>query len=232
VRYNRLVKLRGSSWFLVTLMMWLLPVSKQIRKPWKVCSHPCVVKPVSSQKLTLGTVRFELICVPLSRVWKTTWMGGVYPHRVYAVCHGNRSTVVSQPKLSEHATWFYLHYSRAVESRFEGGSILEGDYAQLEFRVAGFLADDEGIKTDVDAGTDVHSYTASVIGCSRQDAKAHTFKPLYGGVSGTEDQKRYYNAFKEKYNNVTKWHEFLQKHAVTKKYIQLTFGQTVCFSTR
>ena len=35
----------------------------------------------------------------------------------------------------------------------------------------------------------------------------HTFKPLYGGVSGTEDQKRYYRAFKQKYNGVTDWHE-------------------------
>ena len=118
---------------------------------------------------------------------------------------------------------------RAVESRFEGGSILEGDYAQLEFRVAGFLADDEGIKQDVEIGTDVHNYTASVIGCSRQDAKAHTFKPLYGGVSGTEDQKRYYNAFKEKYNGVTKWHEELQKHAVMKKHIRLPSGRQYAF---
>lgn len=118
---------------------------------------------------------------------------------------------------------------KAVESRFEGGYILEGDYAQLEFRVAGFLADDPAIREDVEAGTDVHSYTASVIGCSRQDAKAHTFKPLYGGVSGTEDQKRYYNAFKEKYNNVTKWHERLQKDAVTKKYIELPSGRQYAF---
>ena len=118
---------------------------------------------------------------------------------------------------------------RAVESRFEGGSILEGDYAQLEFRVAGFLADDEGIKHDVEIGTDVHNYTASVIGCSRQDAKAHTFKPLYGGVSGTEGQKRYYSAFKEKYNGVTKWHEELQKHAVMKKHIRLPSGRQYAF---
>ena len=77
---------------------------------------------------------------------------------------------------------------KAVESRFDGGSILEGDYSQLEFRVAGYLASDEMVLNDVEAGTDVHSYTASVIGCTRQEAKAHTFKPLYGGVSGTEDQ--------------------------------------------
>lgn len=118
---------------------------------------------------------------------------------------------------------------KAVESRFPDGYILEGDYAQLEFRVAGFLSNDDAIREDVEAGTDVHSYTASVIGCSRQDAKAHTFKPLYGGVSGTEDQKRYYSAFKEKYNNVTKWHERLQKDAVTKKYIELPSGRQYAF---
>ena len=118
---------------------------------------------------------------------------------------------------------------KAVESRFEGGSILEGDYSQLEFRVAGYLANDEGILTDVEAGTDVHSYTASVIGCTRQEAKAHTFKPLYGGVSGTEDQQRYYRAFKDKYSGVTNWHKDLQKDAVTKKEITLPSGRQYAF---
>ena len=118
---------------------------------------------------------------------------------------------------------------RAVESRFEGGSILEGDYAQLEFRVAGFLAKDAGIRNDVDAGTDVHSYTANIIGCTRQEAKAHTFKPLYGGVSGTEDQKRYYRAFKQKYSGVSDWHELLQRDAVTKSHIKLPSGRQYCF---
>ena len=118
---------------------------------------------------------------------------------------------------------------RAVESRFEGGQILEGDYSQLEFRVAGYLANDDGILTDVEAGTDVHSYTASVIGCTRQEAKAHTFKPLYGGVSGTEDQQRYYRAFKEKYRGVTNWHKDLQKDAVTKKEITLPSGRQYAF---
>jgi DNA polymerase I-like protein with 3'-5' exonuclease and polymerase domains len=118
---------------------------------------------------------------------------------------------------------------KAIESRFEGGSILEGDYAQLEFRVAGFLASDDNIRLDVEAGTDVHSYTASIIGCSRQDAKAHTFKPLYGGVSGTDNQQRYYRAFKQKYVEVTEWHKKLQKDAVTKKEITLPSGRAYCF---
>ena len=115
------------------------------------------------------------------------------------------------------------------ESRFEGGSIIEGDYSQLEFRVAGFLADDSQIYKDVREGVDVHSYTASVIGCDRQTAKADTFKPLYGGTTGTPEQQNYYRAFKKKYEGVTDWHEDLQKEAVQTKQIILPSGRRYCF---
>jgi len=118
---------------------------------------------------------------------------------------------------------------KVVESRFEGGSILEGDYSQLEFRVAGFLAKDAQAYIDVRDGTDVHNYTASIIGCTRQEAKAHTFKPLYGGTTGTEDQKRYYSAFKEKYEGVTQWHDELQREAVEKRVITLPSGRQYAF---
>jgi len=118
---------------------------------------------------------------------------------------------------------------KVVESRWNGGKILEGDYSQLEFRVAGFLSGDQNIYDDVVAGTDVHSYTADIIGCSRQDAKAHTFKPLYGGVSGTDAQKRYYNAFKDKYVAVTEWQDDNQRQAVDRGYITLPSGRQYHF---
>ena len=118
---------------------------------------------------------------------------------------------------------------KVVESRFEGGTIVEGDYSQLEFRVAGFLANDSQIYTDVKDGVDVHSYTASVIGCDRQTAKADTFKPLYGGTTGTANQQRYYRAFKEKYSGVTEWHDKLQREAVETKRIVLPSGRTYSF---
>ena len=118
---------------------------------------------------------------------------------------------------------------KVVESRFENGKIIEGDYSQLEFRVAGFLAQDEQAYVDVREGTDVHSYTAGVIGCSRQEAKAHTFKPLYGGTTGTEDQQRYYRAFKEKYGGVSTWHEDLQREAVEKRVVTLPSGRQYAF---
>jgi DNA polymerase I-like protein with 3'-5' exonuclease and polymerase domains len=118
---------------------------------------------------------------------------------------------------------------KVVESRFDGGKIIEGDYSQLEFRVAGFLANDAQAYIDVREGTDVHSFTASIIGCSRQEAKAHTFKPLYGGTTGTPAQQDYYRAFKEKYANVTEWHEELQREAVEKRVISLPSGRQYAF---
>ena len=60
-----------------------------------------------------------------------------------------------------------------VVSRWDGGKILEGDYSQLEFRVAGFLANDDQVYADVQKGFDVHSFSAEALGVSRQEAKAH-----------------------------------------------------------
>ena len=117
----------------------------------------------------------------------------------------------------------------AIVSRHEGGYILEGDYSQLEFRVAGYLSKDPVIYEEVESGFDVHSYTAEIMGVSRQDAKAHTFKPLYGGVLGTNREMAYYSAFRNKYQGVTQWHDKLQEEAVTKKTVTLPSGREYAF---
>ena len=114
---------------------------------------------------------------------------------------------------------------KVITSRFEKGKVAEIDFAQLEFRTAVFLAQDEQGMRDIENGVDVHQYTADVIGVSRQQAKGHTFKPLYGGMSGTEDEKRYYDAFKDKYKGITAWHEKLQNEALKYKMITLPTGR-------
>jgi DNA polymerase I-like protein with 3'-5' exonuclease and polymerase domains len=88
-------------------------------------------------------------------------------------------------------------------ARQDGWFIGEADGAQLEFRVAAHLGRDSVALADIYNGTDIHSYTAKIIGCSRQDAKAHTFKPLYGGRSGTPAQVKYYDRFVQKYQGVS-----------------------------
>ncbi len=118
---------------------------------------------------------------------------------------------------------------KVVTSRFEGGKILEIDFAQLEFRTAVYLAQDKQGMEDIKNNIDVHQYTADIIGVSRQDAKAHTFKPLYGGVTGTEDEKRYYTKFLEKYKDIKAWHEKLQSEAIRYKRIKLPTGREYAF---
>jgi len=118
---------------------------------------------------------------------------------------------------------------KVVVSRFEGGRILEVDFSQLEFRTAVFLAQDKQGMEDIKNKIDVHQYTADIIGVSRQDAKAHTFKPLYGGITGTEEEKRYYRRFAEKYRDITEWHKQLQTEAIKLKRIKTPTGREYSF---
>jgi len=99
----------------------------------------------------------------------------------------------------------------------------------LEFRTAVFLAQDkQGIK-DIQNKVDIHQFTADTIGCSRQDAKSHTFKPLYGGVSGTDSERNYYKEFLNKYKGIAKWHDQLQSDAINYKVISLPSGREYSF---
>lgn len=97
-------------------------------------------------------------------------------------------------------------------ARYPNYSVAEADYSQLEFRVAVDLARDKQGYEDIINKVDVHSVTASIMfnkdidkvtSSERTEAKAHTFKPLYYGRSGTEDQKRYYKEFRKKYVDIS-----------------------------
>ena len=121
-------------------------------------------------------------------------------------------------------------------SRFDGGKILEADMAQLEFRTAAYLSQDGVAIEEVKTGFDVHSYTAKVISdagepTSRQDAKAHTFAPLYGatGFGRTRAQARYYEHFTEKYQGIKLWHTRLAKEAVNTNKIKTPSGREFSF---
>lgn len=125
---------------------------------------------------------------------------------------------------------------RTIVSRFPGGKIIEADYSQLEFRCAGILSGDPNIKSDVRAGVDAHAYTASVMTkhgqpTDRQAAKPHTFKPLYGGTSGTPAEQAYYKAFlTERYPRTGEWHKELMNEAVATKLVVLPTGREYAFA--
>ena len=121
-------------------------------------------------------------------------------------------------------------------SRWEGGKIMEADFAQLEFRVAAFLSQDKTAMEEVANGFDVHSYTAKIITeagqvTSRQDAKAHTFAPLYGatGFGRSPAEAEYYEHFTDKYKGIAKWHRNLATEVLTSKKITTPSGREFSF---
>jgi DNA polymerase-1 len=125
---------------------------------------------------------------------------------------------------------------RVFKSRWDGGKIVEADFAQLEFRVAAFLSQDRTAIEEVTTGFDVHSYTAKVITdagqrISRQDAKSHTFAPLYGasGFGRTPAEAAYYEQFTKKYSGIAKWHKELAREALGTGKIRTPSGREFSF---
>lgn len=121
-------------------------------------------------------------------------------------------------------------------SRWDGGYIMEADFAQLEFRVAAFLSQDPVAMAEIATGFDVHSYTAKVITdagqpTSRQAAKEHTFAPLFGatGYGRSKAEEAYYHHFNEKYEGVAAWHKALGDEAIRFQKITNVSGRQYAF---
>lgn len=111
-----------------------------------------------------------------------------------------------------------------IPKRGDDYVLIEVDYAKLEYVVAVCLARDEAGISDIRNGVDAHAITAAKIFPDtwgtfgdimeskerkeiRTAAKPYTFKPLYGGESGTPEQKSYYEFFKNKHKQITAMQE-------------------------
>lgn len=118
-------------------------------------------------------------------------------------------------------------------SRNDGWLIGEIDQAQLEFRVAGHSGKDKQVLYDINNKVDIHQFTANTLTeagqpTDRQGAKEHTFKPLYGGSSGTEAEQAYYEAFKKKYADLTTTQEGWVNTVLMDKKLVLETG-LICY---
>lgn len=105
------------------------------------------------------------------------------------------------------------NFKRFIVSKDEDYLIAEADGVQLEFRAAVHMGRDKVGLSDIRAKKDIHKFSGSVVfelpeeqvvGEVRTDAKPYTFKPLYGGNSGTEREMAYYKAFRDRYSGVYK----------------------------
>lgn len=129
---------------------------------------------------------------------------------------------------------------RCIVSRFEGGMIAEMDYSGVEFRVAGELSKDAQIIEDILTGKDVHKQTASIINqCSpeqvsksmRQEAKAYTFAPLYGGMGANEAEhvKAYFETYFTIYKGLASWHKQLMDGVLQDGIVRIPSGKRYMF---
>lgn len=129
---------------------------------------------------------------------------------------------------------------KAVHSRFEGGTIMEADFSGLEFRVAGELSRDPQIIEDIQTGKDVHKQTASIINqcpvedvdkTMRQNAKAYTFAPLYGGMGANEPPhiQAYFKEYFNIYKGLAVWHRKLMDGVLKDGLVTIPSGREFYF---
>jgi DNA polymerase I-like protein with 3'-5' exonuclease and polymerase domains len=113
-------------------------------------------------------------------------------------------------------------YKSLFIAKKKGWLMMEVDGAQLEFRIAAQIGRDKQAIADIlDPDFDAHCQSAAIMNdipyeeflkdyragskkhkSMRTAAKVDTFKPLYGGESGTKKQKKWYKAFKERYSGI------------------------------
>ena len=136
----------------------------------------------------------------------------------------------SDPNLHNQPRGGTFPIRRVFVSKFPGGKLLEGDFKQLEFRGAAELSKCRQALEDIQNGIDIHKVTAGIIGVNRQEAKEHTFKPLYGGTTGTDNERRYYAHFARHYAGISKWHQDLIDEVLRCNILRLPTGREYRFT--
>jgi DNA polymerase I-like protein with 3'-5' exonuclease and polymerase domains len=151
---------------------------------------------------------------------------------------------------SAHGTVQFQSLPRAFKplftARTPGWLVCEVDGSQLEFRVAAYLGQDSQAMADIaDRDWDAHLTSGAAMSQRpyaelraaylkgerhavhiRQEAKAETFKPLYGGSKGTPAQERWYKAFRERYPELGQVQSDWVAEVVTTKQLVTPWGLT------
>jgi len=136
-------------------------------------------------------------------------------------------------------------FKRLFRSRTDGWMMMEVDGSQLEFRVAADLGgpDPQALEDIYNPNFDAHVQSASIMNGIDYDeflteyragnkqfknlrtaAKIDTFKPLYGGESGTKKQKKWYKAFKERYKGIADTQDEWVLSVLSKKRLITPWG--------
>jgi DNA polymerase-1 len=121
-------------------------------------------------------------------------------------------------------------YKKLFVASKSGFVLVEGDGAQLEFRVAADICNDALAMEEVANGVDIHTNTMNALkdggfSIDRQGAKSFSFKPLYGGMgrAGTPDGA-YFEFFKNKYEGISETQRGWTLKVLNDKYLLTRYG--------
>ena len=120
----------------------------------------------------------------------------------------------------------------------KGGQILEADFAQLEFRVAAYLSQDEVAMQEIVTGFDVHPTQLKLLRMqgkptTRQVGEGSSHLLPFSGLVGwgrSKAEAAYYKHFNEKYQGIAKWHKKLGDEAIRYTQDNYTIRAPVCIS--
>lgn len=156
----------------------------------------------------------------------------------------------SDPNFQNQPKGHKFPVRKTVVSRWsaQGGLILEADFSGLEFVVAGELSRDSQIISDILNGKDVHAQTAVIINEIppeevanyqfkgehkelRNEAKAYTFAPLYGGQGANEPThiRAYFKEFFVIYAGHAEWQFDQMDRVIQEGYIATPSGREYMF---
>lgn len=172
----------------------------------------------------------------------STFVYGIRKNVKYNILHSSFNQCLtatgrlssSQPNFQNLPRAKTFPIRKVVKSRWPEGKILSVDFKQLEFRVAAILSKDKQAEEDILNDIDIHVFTRDTITAAgqpmdRQDAKIRTFKPLFGGIKGTEAEEAYYKAFLIKYSGIDEWQKALENEALNTKQIKSPSGRIYAF---
>lgn len=190
--------------------------------------------------LTKSLQFFQGVCKELGCIFYAVFNQTVTAtHRLSSSGHYTKFEMYDEPKTVQFQNMARI-FKPLFSSRTEGWLMVEADGSQLEFRVAADLCDDEQAHKDIlDPDFDAHCTSASIMNDIpyeemlegyrsgqkrfkdlRTAAKVDTFKPLYGGESGTKKQKKWYEGFKERYSGIAARQEaWVEEVLLTKRLI-------------
>lgn len=139
--------------------------------------------------------------------------------KTHRLSSSGRPIVFAGSKTARSAQFQNLprEYKRLFYAGQDGWDIGEVDGAQLEFRVAADLGEDEVAKKEITEWFDVHMATRDALVKAkdeemqglevkeqRQQSKKSTFAPLYGGKGKSKAQQAYVKFFVDKYKKIAK----------------------------